>query len=168
MNWKTIPHENLTEADARRIAQLKDQHWTHGLDSQLRWIADNTREGDLHLLGEDGVGRLVAYMTLFRVRVQLDEIPLSALGVGCVCVDKTALGRGLGKQLMAAASHFIRDHEEIGFLLCKESLVGFYEKCGWTRLLYETASVAGSPYDKCIMTQKPLAAAASVLIDRNF
>ena len=168
MNWKTIPHEALTEADARRIAALKDQHWTHGLDSQLRWIADNTRAGDVHLLGEDAAGRLAAYMTLFQVQARLDETALSALGVGCVCVDKTALGQGLGKKLMAAASRYIREREAPGILLCKESLVGFYSKCGWNRLSYETATVAGAPYDKCIMTQKPLPAAASVSIDRNF
>lgn len=171
MNWKTIPHEALTEADARRIAALKDQHWTHGLASQLRWIADNTRPGDLHLLGEatDGdTSRLAAYLTLFRVKVRLDADELDALGVGCVCVDKTAQGSGMGKRLMRAAARVIRDRRQPGILLCKESLTGFYEKCGWTRLSYETATVAGAPYDKCIMTLEPMAAAASVQIDRNF
>ena len=171
MIWKTVRHEDLAAADAYRIACLKDQHWTHGADSQLRWMADNLRPGDLHLLGEEATGaapRLLAYMTLTRLRVNVDGAEQDALGVGCVCVDKTALGSGLGKRLVLEANRFIRECEIPGVLLCKDALVPFYQKCGWSLLSCQTASVAGAPYDKRIMTLDRMPACASVDVDRNF
>ena len=171
MIWRTVQHEALSLKDMVRIATLKDQHWTHGIDSQLRWMMGNTREGDIHLMGEeivDGQPHLIAYMTLFRVKAKLDAAILDAIGVGCVCVDKTALGSGLGKQLVLEANRRIRDRGQPGLLLCQDRLAGFYEKCGWSLLSYETATVAGAPYDKCIMTLDPMKSPVSVQIDRNF
>lgn len=171
MTFRTVRHEDLTDLDARRIAALKDQHWTHGEASQLAWMAENVRPGDLHLMGEepaDGGVRLSAYMTLTRLQVRLDQTELDAWGVGCVCVDQTALHSGLGKQLVLEANRLIRDRQAPGFLLCKDSLVGFYQKCGWSPLSYQTASVAGVPYDKRMMTLTKTADAGFVQIDRNF
>lgn len=152
IQWKMIRHLELTESDARKIAALKDQHWPHGLESQIMWMKSNTTDDDFHLLGLDENERLRAYLNLNDILVSIDETVLRAIGIGSVCVDKSCTHTGLGKQLMDKANKYIQSSQRSGILLCKEGVHPFYEKCDWALLKVNRAYVQNMIFNNLIMT----------------
>ncbi len=171
MKWVVIRHDCLSLEEKHRIAELKDQHWPYGIDSQCQWMIENVKENDLHLMGieetEEGA-KLRAYATLQKVAASVDGLVQEMIGVGSVCVDKAFIQHGFGKQLMREANHFIHEQSSVGILLCKTILVGFYENCGWDKLEYQHATVAGKPFQICIMTLGNMRTCNEIEIDRNF
>jgi len=171
MNWKLVKHKDLTMADGLRIAYLKEQHWPYGLESQILWMRDNIALDDVHLMGEKQDGDkivLEAYITLSNLTVTIDNQQIDCIGVGGVCVDKTIQHSGIGRLLMQEAEMYITKQGRLGILLCKESLVSFYKKCGWKLVQYKSASVAGINYEHNIMLLGKNCTCSNIIIDKNF
>ncbi len=167
MNWKIVKHRDLSMAEGLKIAYLKDQHWPYGLESQIQWMKDNIALDDAHLMGEEQ-DILRAYITLTNLNVVIDGQQLDCTGVGGVCVDKAMQHTGLGRILMQQAGKHINEKSQIGILLCKDTLVPFYEKCGWKLLQYRTAFVSGSNYEYNIMLLGKNCTCSNIIIDKNF
>lgn len=171
MNWKVVKHRDLSMAEGLRIAYLKDQHWPYGLESQILWMRENIGIEDAHLMGEDQDGEeiiLKAYITLSNLNVVIDDQCLKCIGIGGVCVDKAIQHSGIGRHLMQKAGDYISEHDQIGILLCKDSLVPFYEKCGWKLVHYQKAVVAGNNYERNIMLLDKDCTCSNIIIDKNF
>lgn len=169
--WKFIKHKDITSRDLEIIAFLKDQHWIHGLDSQIDWIKANMKDDDYHLLGIDSTNsynKLSAYLALCDLKIIIDDVYKSAIGLGCVCVDKSLEHKGFGKILLEEASQFIRKSNKNGVLLCKKNLIGFYEKCGWNNLDYQQAFVSDTIFNNNIMILGSAAKCTQIKIDRIF
>mgnify|MGYP000856164634 CR=1 FL=1 len=171
MNWKVVKHKDLSMAEGLRIAHLKDQHWPYGLESQILWMKNNIAMDDAHLMGEEqdeSEVDLRAYITFTNLVVMIDDLQVSCIGVGCVCVDKTVQHTGTGKNLMQEAEKYINEQGQMGILLCRDPLVPFYEKCGWKLVQYKSAFVAGNNYDHNIMLLGKNCACSNIIIDKNF
>lgn len=169
LRWKVIKHSDITEDELRQIVQLKDQHWPYGLESQKHWIDNNIIIDDYHLCGMDD-NILVAYMAIVHVDLEIDSQRIDCLGLSNVCVDKNVEKKGFGGKLVSEANRFIIAKKLTGLLLCKESLVPFYQKYGWRLLDYVEASVGGVPYDKRVMiyANRDLNDVDFIIINRNF
>ena len=171
MNWKVVKHKDLSMAEELQIAYLKEQHWQYGLESQILWMRDNIQEDDAHLIGErsdDKKTIIQAYLTLINLIVKIDGQCLDYIGVGCVCVDKAYQQTGIGRHLMKEAELYIKEQNKCGILLCKNTLVPFYKKCGWHQLEYQSATVAGNQYEHNIMLLDKACTCSNITIDRNF
>lgn len=171
MNWKVVKHKDLSMTEGLRIAYLKDQHWPYGLESQILWMKDNIAMDDVHLLGEEQDGDKVdlkAYITLTNLSVVVDGLHINCLGVGGVCVDKAMQHLGIGRLLMQEAGKYIKEEKQLGILLCKDSLVPFYKKCGWKLFRYKAALVAGKNYEHNIMLFDKDCTCSNIIIDKNF
>lgn len=168
LTWKIVPHIKLLDCEKKEIAELKNMHWSYGIDSQMNWMNDNIKDFDLHLMGSNEKQKLVAYMTIVRLSVSFDGGKEDALGVGGVCVNKNIEHRGYGRCLVQEANNFISQEGLKGLLLCKDGLVDFYKKCGWQNVVFSEAYVADKPFSYRIMAYPNLIGCQSVLIDRNF
>lgn len=148
MEFVICRHRDLTRQQYEAIAALKDRHWPHGTDSQISWIQKNFEENDIHIIlyQED---KALAYASLNRITCTVDGRAESFWGLGGVCVDKACQKQGLGKKIVEQANACIAD--EAGLLLCHRELTGFYSRCGWESVNFEAATVAGKPFDHCIM-----------------
>ena len=166
--WKIIPHVDLSIHDGLKIAELKNMHWPYGIDSQIKWMNANVKEGDFHLMGFDSRHRLTAYLTIVRLSIMLGEKKENVLGIGGVCVDRNVEHSGYGKSLVQEANRFISNEGLKGLLLCKDELVGFYEKCNWLNVDFSNAIVDGKIFSHRIMAYPNAIECSSMSIDRNF
>lgn len=170
MNWKTVKHGDITIAEGLRIAELKNQHWPYGIDSQIHWMKINLQDDDIHLIGEENeeCEALKAYITLSQLRVDIDGESYDSIGIGGVCVDINLQHFGLGRQLVEKANAYIKHQDKLGILLCKDGLVDFYKKCGWSLLRYQTSVIAGRNYEHNIMLLDINCSCSEIIINRNF
>lgn len=171
MNWKVVRNRDLLRTEGLRIAYLKDQHWPHGLESQLLWMKENIGMDDAHLLGEEQNRdqlMLMAYSTLSNINIVIDDQKLGCIGVGGVCVDKAFQHSGMGRCLMREAAKYITEQGKVGILLCKEPLIPFYKKCGWKLVQYKSAFVASNIYEHHIMLLDKDCVCSNIIIEKNF
>lgn len=171
MRWRIVNHDTLSETDLLRVAKIKDQHWSYGIDSQIEWMRKNVMDEDIHLIAESDERKsseIRAYATLSKINIGIDGKEYVVIGIGSVCVGKEFLNCGLGKALILEANKFIKDNKSLGILLCKDKLVSFYEKCNWQILNYKVAEVAGAPFENKIMLLGGMDSCAKIVIDRNF
>ena len=168
--WKFVKHNDVRE-ELSIIANIKDQHWTHGILSQIDWIHKNIDSEDIHLMGFDNdSSELVAYMAIMNVEAIISNLSFSFLGFSNVCVDKRFTKEGIGSRLVTQANKYIIENNKTGILLCRDSLVGFYEKNGWNLLVYKEAYIKDSPYEKNVMlfNEPSMPNGCSIRISKNF
>lgn len=167
MNWKVVKDSDLSYNDRLSIAKIKDGNWTHGLESQLKWMELNIDSDDRHLMGFDDSG-LVCYASLVNVIVTTDDKQKSCIGLGCVCVSSDKHGTGFGTALVNEAGRLVSEENMTGILLCKESLTDFYLRCGWTKVIYNISVVADIVYNHTIMSFNEIKPCREIIINRNF
>lgn len=123
------------EADQRTVQQicsLKMLHWPFDLEAQLAWWRQNSDPDDL-LVQLYRQSNLAAFLRIRARKVVISSDNFDALCVTEVCVAPNRQHQGVGHRLMQAASDIVvRRPDCIGYLLCRESQRGFYEKCGWS------------------------------------
>lgn len=175
MEFNLINHDDLTMQQLRQIAGVKAQHWVHPIDSQIKWIQETYKPCDAHIVLMDG-DTVVGYVGVALINIVADGKPLDIYGISCLCVDKQYLGKGYGLVLMERALKFAKDNGKNICLLCKEKLVKFYEKCGYTVFAPESISVEQEDYEHIFMVYdasgsrdfEALKIARNMAIDRNF
>lgn len=169
LKWKFVKHVDLSVAEKLQIAELKNQHWPYGIESQLQWMKENINDNDYHILGIDALTtNLLAYITIVQLKVVIDGITKPMLGIGGVCISKEIEHSGYGKILTKTAETFIQKRNLHGILLCKDELVHFYKKVGWKLIVFKQAEVAGSKYTHNVMCIGPAFVCDTIVIDRNF
>lgn len=133
MEMKFVKHNDCSQYLLNKICVLKKQHWNYPIKEQLKWIHLNLKPEDVHVCILDR-GNLIAYANLLDVEYKLnDNINRHALGIGNVCVDKKHLKMHFGFLIIQLATFYIRQQNTKGFLICKDELVSFYEKCNWIK-----------------------------------
>ena len=151
--FEVIEHAHLTDSRRDLIIELKQNYWKHDYESQKKWMAENLRPDDVHILMYDGES-LIAYLTVSQIEVGLDGIKKKMLGIGNVCVKKDHSGTGLGKKCVLYANDYIVGQAAPGILLCHDHLCGFYSKCNWVTVnegLRTEITVAHMPYEHMVM-----------------
>ena len=140
----------LSSDDVSNIFRIKDQHWKYGIKSQENWFNNNIDSKDIHLLIYRG-NELLAYSNLVNIKVTIDGCSLNAFGLGNVCVSIEHSKCGLGSILVSFANLFLKSRESLGLLLCKNSLISFYEFNKWRVLECKELIVSGSLSDSVLM-----------------
>ncbi|MER7951902.1 GNAT family N-acetyltransferase [Streptomyces sp. NPDC096079] len=83
-------------------------------------------------------GRLVAHAGLLRLPVSIGAVETEVVGVGGVAVAPDVRGRGLARQVLAAALEYAQTMgPQYGLLFCRPPLVPLYQRLGWRVLNQE-------------------------------
>lgn len=124
---------DITEAETLAICTLKNQSWSHPIESQLAWWENNTAEDDLFvtLVCNDSI---LAFLRLRSRKVSVSGVQMDVLCATEVCVDAARQGQGLGTLLMSkAATRIEQTGSGVAYLLCRDVQEPFYTACGWRR-----------------------------------
>lgn len=170
-NLNFIKTKDLSPDQLSAIAQLKDQHWKYGIESQKEWIRKNILSDDTHLMLnsiEGGVKRLRAYLHLAAVEVQTDGVLSEMIGIGNVCVDAEVEHKGFGRLLMDTAEIYITSLNKTGILLCKPKVEGFYQSCGWKIVNGGNVQISSHPFYDIVMTDRVNMDHKTLAFNRNF
>ena len=172
ISWEILKHEELTTCCKNQIAVIKDQHWKHGMKSQLDWMDKNICYGDLHLVGKlqnDKNERICAYLNLVHINASFDGNENECIGVGNVCVDKEYEHIGYGSLLLNQANEYLLKLGKQGILLCKDALVPFYEKCNWEKIFSKQVRIRSKDYIDNVMSFPIVKQHIDeIKLDRNF
>ena len=119
----------LTEADKAAL-------WGWGDDIfRTKALALAWRPKEWHLIIRD-TQSAISKVSVLRHRITVGNTPLEVGGIGGVVTVPRAQHRGLARELMMRAAHFMRDELalEFGFLFCLEFMLPFYRSLGWIEL----------------------------------
>ncbi|MDG1144151.1 MAG: GNAT family N-acetyltransferase [Burkholderiales bacterium] len=123
--------DELSDDQILAICNIKNQIWAYTIESQLAWWANNTNKDDKYFISLKN-DKVLAFLRLRTRVVSINGEILNAFCVTEVCVDNQLHGGGLGKQLLAAATKYIKNiTPNMAYLLCKDVQEAFYLKCGW-------------------------------------
>ena len=163
-----VRHDELDEATLEDIVAIKSEHWAYPAESQKKWIRENIKADDLHLIVKEDCDT-VAYLSICNVELIIDGKKENALGIGSVCVSKKYLGMGKGKRIVLLANEQIKKKNGLGVLLCHDALVDFYRRCNWGSVYYDKAVLAEKDFNDNIMLLQDFdIRVKEIIIDRNF
>ena len=128
---KLIPHKDILESELNEVISLKSKQWSFGINEQKKWIEENLKNTDLHvILKENDIG--VGYLNLIDINLYVNGIKVKGFGVGNVCaVEK---GKGYGFKIFSEANKIISEFDRIGLLFCKKPLLKYYKNLNWIEL----------------------------------
>jgi len=169
---RIIKHEDIDSSMIDRITKLKRQYWNYPYDSQISWLNTNLAFDDVHLCITDKDEILMSYLNLININITLDSKQFKVIGIGNVCVDKNYVGIGMGKVLMSIVEYYLKGQGKVGILLCKNRLVGFYEKTNWHVMKKSNLTkvlIANNKYNGEVMFSIPDFCTANIVtVDKNF
>lgn len=126
-----IPHSDISGDILNEVIRLKSICWPYSYDDQLKWMHENLKGSDIHvLLSLDD--RHVGYLNLIEINVVINGKTVSGLGVGNVCSE--IRGNGWGTELMLRTNNILRKYRKTGLLFCRNRLVNFYGMCKWKKI----------------------------------
>ncbi|MFA5300554.1 MAG: hypothetical protein WC389_20395 [Lutibacter sp.] len=123
-----IRHDKLTQVLLDEIIKVKSTAWPYNYKEQCEWIKDNLKNSDIHVLLLDGK-KVLAYLNLIEIEVNVDSVELDGFGVGNVCAIEK--GKGWGKELITHVNKYLSENDKVGLLFCKDKLVKFYRENEW-------------------------------------
>lgn len=169
IQWEIRKNKELSVQEKNDIINLKEQYWKHGICSQLEWMDKNIKDGDIHLIARGTDGFICAYLNIVQLNVLVDERKIQCLGIGNVCVDSKYKHNGLGSELCKKANTIIREKGQQGILLCKKSLLPFYDKCNWKVIRPMEVYIESQKYVQEVMVYPEMnQEIEKILINRNF
>lgn len=129
MEIEFIQHKDILFRDILRIVNIKNVVWPHSLESQLKWIVENQKDKDFHVILKDNDEDL-AYLNLCPVKADIDGKDTEFIGIGNVCTKIHGIGYG-GILIKEINTYFEKNYMR-GLLFCKENVVDFYTNYGWS------------------------------------
>lgn len=133
-----ISHSSVPDVKLDEIIKVKSVAWSYSYEKQLRWIKDNLKDSDIHVLLSDGEV-VIAYLNLIEINLTYDNNTVMGFGVGNVCALQK--GQGWGKELILKINDFLDESNKIGLLFCKDKLVKFYKENSWVLCKEEQIAV---------------------------
>lgn len=138
-----VGHEALTPTRTAGLRALFDAEYRA---AEGEWDPDQPygyARADLHVVAVDD-GRIVGHVGTQRRLVGVGDGDVAVAGTGGVLVDPAHRGAGLGTRLMRVAQEAMRTTAPaaFGLLGCREEVVPFYERTGWTRIHVAERSLA--------------------------
>ncbi|MFJ2541761.1 GNAT family N-acetyltransferase [Microbacterium sp. NPDC087589] len=130
-----IEHGDLSESHVAALSTLFDIEYSseHG-----PWDPDcpyGYSPADVHTIMFRG-SAAVAHVGFQRRRIHVGTREIAVAGTGGVLVHPAHRSGGVGRRVMSHAQSAMRDddHVEFGYLGCREEVVPFYERTGWSRV----------------------------------
>jgi nodulation protein A len=92
--------------------------------------------------------KIIAHLGFAKRTICVGEQDVLIAGIGAVATRPDFQGRGLGKQLFAELRKILLTQLSVdfGYLGCREAVIGFYEKAGFT--LYRQTVYCLNPYEQ--------------------
>lgn len=128
-----IKHSEISEEMIDKIIEVKRNYWNYTYEEHNRWMKENIKDDEYHLIILNEELEIIAYLTMAKTYINYNDIREEVIGVGNVCVDKKYSGLGIGQLLMSICNYYLNSFGKRTILMCKEHLIKFYEKSGWTR-----------------------------------
>lgn len=125
-SFEFIEHQAISLSLVNEIIRLKRTVWPYSTESHLEWIERNMYDNDVHLLIWEDTS-LIGYLDMVKVTGSLN-----AWGIGNVVVSPRKQKKNIGLLLMNLCDFYLANTNTPGILICKETLIGFYAKCGWS------------------------------------
>jgi predicted GNAT family N-acyltransferase len=165
-SFELIKNKDLSAKNLNNIVTLKSEHWKYNFEEQVKWIRENIKENDYHLLLIDNASSLIGYMNLVEIVVKSDLGEETKLGIGNVCISENVQGKGYGILLMQIAIFILNNLGNSGVLLCKPALNHFYQNAGW--FLYNgITEINGASFEASVFTNKFLSS-SNLYIEKYF
>ena len=125
-----LKHKNLNPNQLNDIVRLKKTTWKHTINSQIKFIENNSLPNDIHLLVY--IKKiLVAYTFLNFREMNLKDKSIKIIVVDNVLIKKNYRGI-FGFKLMNIINKTIKKKKKAAFLLCEKKLINFYKYFKWT------------------------------------
>lgn len=162
----------ISKEDRHELIKLKQQYWPYNEVLQSEWFDKNIRSNDYHILIWNK-SKLLAYLNMVNIIVELGDMRVGMLGIGNVCVDNENVKTGMGSVIIGIANHFIKANKMCGILLCKDNLVKFYNKNQWVLIEPKKKKVNNNEFFHNIMVYDPYGlyfsrSMSDIYIDRDF
>ncbi|MCP1429910.1 aminoglycoside 2'-N-acetyltransferase I [Microbacterium foliorum] len=130
-----VEHSALSESHVAALRELFDSEYrsTHG-----EWDPDRPygySPADVHTTIFRG-NRAVAHVGFQRRVIRVGRAEVRVAGTGGVLVHPDWRSDGVGRRVMSHAQQAMRGDErvEFGYLGCRDEVVAFYERTGWSRV----------------------------------
>jgi len=128
-NTKKLSKETIID-----ICKIKDEHWSFGLKSQLKYFKKNIKSFDIHNLMYKN-NELVGY-TVFRIRkIFLRGEYKKYLLLDSIIIKKNYRKKNYGRLLMRYNNKFIRNKKMLSILFSTKNRSNFFRKYLW-KMLY--------------------------------
>jgi aminoglycoside 2'-N-acetyltransferase I len=97
---------------------------------------------EYRLLLLERTGRLAAHLGFARRLITVGESPFLVAGIGAVAVLPDLQGQQVGRQLLRDLRQVLCTDlpVDFGFLQCRDAVVGFYVKAGFSRIAQQVRS----------------------------
>ena len=115
-----IKHKEINNQKIKDIINLKSQFWLYDYDSQKKWIKENVKLEDEHILIYKE-SQLLGYGLILKRNCNI---------VDSIIVNEKYRGMGYGGYLINFINNKIEDN---GFLLCEKHNISYYKKYGWKK-----------------------------------
>jgi nodulation protein A len=92
--------------------------------------------------------KMIAHLGFAKRNIRVGEQEVFIAGIGAVATHPEFQGKGVGKQLFAELRKILLTQLSVdfGYLGCREAVIGFYEKAGFT--LYRQRVYCLNPYEQ--------------------
>ena len=135
LTLETVKHSELDRKNFESLRRFFDAEYlqTHGPWNPEQPYGYAPHELHIMALLEDEV---VGHVGWARRRILVGNNEVVIAGVGGVLINANIRGKGLGAQVMRAATESMAAAGgiEFGYLGCAESVVPYYERCKWHRI----------------------------------
>ncbi|KJL17699.1 Nodulation protein A [Microbacterium foliorum] len=164
-----VEHSALSDSHVAALRELFDGEYraTHG-----QWDPDRPygySPADVHTTIFRG-NRAVAHVGFQRRVIRVGRAEVRVAGTGGVLVHPDWRSGGVGRRVMSRAQQAMRDDErvEFGYLGCRDEVVEFYERTGWSRVNAVERHVSMADATKTVMSHRePILVFAAVADPRG-
>jgi aminoglycoside 2'-N-acetyltransferase I len=138
---RLIAENDLTQHDRQNIRHLliaAYPQYAHLWSEQDFWGGP----AEYRLLLVERTGRMVAHLGFARRLIRIGETAVLVAGIGAVAVLPELQGQHVGRRLLGELQRVLRTDlpVEFGFLQCRDVVVDFYVKAGFSRASQEVRS----------------------------
>ena len=148
MNYSlvSLKTSKLNKKKIIQISNLKDSHWSFGINSQLEWFKSKIKKNDIHNLLYFK-SKLIGY-TLLRRRSfnNNNKLKKRYLLFDTLIIHKDYRNKKLSNLLMIFNNTIIRETGLFSFLICKNKVVSFYKRHNWKKLNKKNINVVDHPF----------------------
>ena len=129
-NCEVILHSNLDRENLNNIVQLKKQEWNYNINSQKKWIKNNIKNNDIHILLKLD-SKIIGYTMLRILKKNNFSNNKKIIYFDTHIIEKKFRGKKISFFLMQEAIKQIKKRKVLAILRCKKKLEKYYKNYKW-------------------------------------
>jgi hypothetical protein len=147
---KRFQTKYLSNTNIKKILDLKNKHWKHGIKSQKKFFKTNMLPNDYHVL-LFSKKKLIGYTAFRKRKIILNSSTRNYLLLDTIVILKKFRKKNLIKKLMLFNVDLIRKSKKCSFLFCNKARSIFFKKYKWRILPKSKLSVEDKVTSKYCM-----------------